>query len=40
MFSMSKISEKRIKIRKLKKKGLSKDYINTFLKLLEYMENV
>ena len=40
MFSMSKISEKRIKIRKLKKKGLSKEYINTFLKLLEYMNDV
>jgi hypothetical protein len=38
MFSMSKVSEKRIKIRKLKKRGLSKEYINTFLKLLEYME--
>ena len=31
------ISKKRISLRKLKKKGLSKDYIGLFLKLLDYI---
>ena len=31
------MNKKRIAIRKLKKKGLSKEYTNLFLKLLEYI---
>lgn len=37
MFGELPINKKRIAIRKLKKKGLSKEYINLFLKLLEYI---
>lgn len=37
MFGNLTISKKRIAIRKLKKKGLSKEYISLFLKLLEYI---
>ena len=37
MFSKDTISHKRIAIRKLKKKGLSKEYIQLFLRLLEYI---
>ena len=37
MFGDLPINKKRIAIRKLKKKGLSKEYINLFLKLLEYI---
>ena len=37
MFSNQSISKKRIAIRKLRGKGLSKAYINLFLKLLEYI---
>ncbi len=37
MFGTLPINKKRIAIRKLKKKGLSKEYINLFLKLLEYI---
>ena len=33
-----KIRKKRIKIRKLKRKGLDKKYINVFINLLEYIE--
>lgn len=40
MFSDETVSSKRIGIRKLKKQGLSKDNINLFLKLLEYMADV
>ncbi len=40
MFSNDTISKKRINIRKLKKKGLSKTYITLFLKLLEYISEV
>ena len=40
MFSNEQISKKRIAIRKLKKKGLSKEYIGLFLKLLEYLSEV
>ena len=40
MFGDLTISKKRIAIRKLKKKGLSKEYINLFLKLLEYLSEV
>ncbi len=40
MFSKEQISKKRIAIRKLKKKGLSKEYIGLFLKLLEYLSEV
>ena len=37
MFGKDTISHKRIAIRKLKKKGLSKEYIQLFLRLLEYI---
>ncbi|MBQ9018868.1 MAG: DUF5110 domain-containing protein [Bacilli bacterium] len=37
IFGELPINKKRIAIRKLKKKGLSKEYINLFLKLLEYI---
>ena len=40
MFGEETISRKRIAIRKLKKKGLSKEYIGLFLKLLEYLSEV
>lgn len=40
MFGKESISKKRIAIRKLKKKGLSKEYIGLFLKLLEYLSEV
>ena len=40
MFAAETISKKRIAIRKLRKKGLSKEYINLFLKLLEYLSEV
>lgn len=40
MFGEETISKKRIAVRKLKKKGLSKEYINLFLKLLEYLSEV
>lgn len=40
MFGNEQISKKRIAIRKLKKKGLSKEYIGLFLKLLEYLSEV
>ena len=37
-FSDLEIRKKRIKIRKLKRKGLDKKYINVFINLLEYIE--
>ncbi len=40
MFGTLPINKKRIAIRKLKKKGLSKDYMSLFLKLLEYISEV
>ena len=40
MFGNEQISKKRIAIRKLKKKGLSKEYIGLFLRLLEYLSEV
>ena len=40
IFSETPIKKKRIAIRKLKKKGLSKEHIKLFLKLLEYMAEV
>ncbi len=40
MFSDLSIQKKRIAIRKLKKKGLSKEYLNLFIKLLEYINEV
>ena len=40
MFGDAPINKKRIAIRKLKKKNLTKDYINLFLKLLEYISEV
>ena len=40
MFGNSSISQKRIEIRKMKKRGLSKTYISLFLKLLEYISEV
>ncbi len=40
MFSKLPIRKKRVQIRKLKKKGLTKEYINLFLKLLDYISEV
>lgn len=40
MFSNTSIKEKRIEIRKLKRLGINKKYINLFIKLLEYMAEV
>ena len=40
MFSDKQIGQKRVDIRKMKNDGLSKDYINLFLKLLEYLADV
>ena len=40
MFGNDTISKKRIAIRKMKKRGLSKNYITLFLKLLEYISEV
>ncbi len=40
MFGDSPISQKRIAIRKLRKKKLSKEYVDLFLKLLEYISEV
>lgn len=40
MFGNLPINKKRIEIRKLKKRGLSKEYITLFLKLLEYISEV
>lgn len=37
MFGDNPIKKKRIAIRKLKKRGLSKEYVNLFLRLLEYI---
>lgn len=37
MFSNLSVAKKRIAIRKLKRKGLSRQYMNLFLKLLEYI---
>lgn len=40
IFGNETVSKKRIAIRKLKKKGLSKEFINLFIKLLEYISEV
>ena len=40
MFGSLPLNKKRIEIRKLKKSGLSKEYINLFLRLLEYISEV
>ena len=40
MFSKLPINKKRVNIRKLKKKGLTKEYVNLFLKLLDYISEV
>ena len=40
MFSNISIQKKRIEIRKLRKKGLSKEYMDLFLKLLQYIAEV
>lgn len=40
MFSNLAIKKKRIEIRKLKKQGLSKEYVQLFLKLLEYIGEI
>ena len=37
MFSNLAVTKKRIEIRKLRRKGLSRQYMNLFLKLLEYI---
>lgn len=40
MFGTLPLNKKRIAIRKMKKSGLSKEYINLFLRLLEYISEV
>lgn len=40
MFGDLPLNNKRVEVRKLKKKGLTKDYINLFLRLLEYVSEV
>ena len=40
IFSDLPIKNKRIAIRKLRRSSLSREYINLFLKLLEYIEQV
>lgn len=40
MFSELPLKKKRIEVRKLKKHGLSRDYIQLFLKLLEYISEI
>ena len=40
MFGELPLSKKRIEIRKMKKTGLSKDDVNLFLKLLDYISEV
>lgn len=40
MFSELTIQKKRIELRKMRKRGLSKEYLNLFLKLLEYISEV
>jgi len=40
LFSNEQTSRKRIMIRRLKKKGLSKEYINMFLSLINYTSEV
>ena len=40
LFSNEQSSRKRIMIRRLKKKGLSKEYINMFLSLINYTSEV
>ena len=40
MFGSLPLNKKRIAIRKLKKSGLSKEYVTLFLKLLEYISEV
>ena len=40
MFSEETVNKKRIEIRKLRRKGLSREYMNLFLKLLEYIDEV
>ena len=37
MFGDLSMDKKRVEIRKLKANGLSKDYMNLFLKLLDYI---
>ena len=40
LYSEQPISKKRISLRKLKRHGLDKSFINLFLKLLEYIEQI
>ena len=40
VFSSIPVKKKRIEVRKLKRYGLSKEYIKLFLKLLEYIEQI
>ena len=40
MFGELPLKKKRIEIRKLKKRGLSKEYIDLFLRLLDYISEV
>ena len=40
LFGSEPIDKKRIAIRKLKKQGLDKSFINLFLKLLEYVGQI
>ena len=40
MFGNEQPSKKRIEIRKLRKKGLSKEYMDLFLQLIQYISEV
>ena len=40
MFGELPLKKKRIEIRKLKKRGLSKEYIDLFLRLIDYISEV
>ena len=40
MFGNEQPSKKRIEIRKLRKEGLSKEYMNLFLQLIQYISEV
>jgi len=40
IFGKLEIAKKRIALRKLRKKGLSKEYLDLFLKLLEYISEI
>ena len=40
MFSKNSIDKKRLEIRKLQKMGRDKTFVNMFMKLLEYVDQI